>query len=197
MSNIEDRLRKQKKEQADARTEEMLKKGDEYFSLIVENTVSDIKRLPESTFVKNFLPYFCGEEDTTKESNTIAIWIAIAGSITSKVHVVDKNDEILFTVPPINDTSIFDVNNKNQAQGFKNIVLNYRLYSNQTPMSAQNYLARTIDSRIEKLRTESVMFNENETTWKNIFARYGKGPSVKAVDVKKQSLLDDDELVYD
>lgn len=197
MATIEDRILKQKTETADAILKDMAKKGDDYFDQIVVEPNKEIKRLPESTFVKHFLPYFCGEQQIDGAPNTMGLWIGIAGAITSKVDIIDTNGDVLFTVPPMNDTTIFDVSNLKNAQGFKNIIQNYQLYANQTPASGQNYLARTLDARLEKLKAESETFLENEATWVKIFQRYGKIKSKIEKPVGKVASLSDDEMVYD
>lgn len=197
MSSIENRIKQQQQDVQKSVLDDMKRKGDEYFDLIVNDAAREIKRLPEATFVKSFLPYFCGEEPIEGRNNIIALWIGIAGSTTSKVNIVDNKGEVIFTVPPINDTSIIDVNNKNKGQGFKNIVQNYQLYANQTPASADNYLNRTIGGRLDRLRAESEVFNQNEAIWVSIFQRYGKMKDTVVKKEQRPTSLDDDELLYD
>lgn len=197
MNTIENKIKKQQKEASDAILQEMGRKGDNYFELIVTEPNSQIKRLPESTFVRHFLPYFCGEKQINGQTNTLGLWIGIAGAITSKVDIVNNTGEVLFTVPPINDTSIFDVNNLKNAQGFKNIIQNFQLYANQTPASGQNYLSRTLDSRLDKLRSESKTFTENEKAWMDIFKRYGKVKGNFEATVAKADSIGADEMIYD
>jgi predicted HAD superfamily phosphohydrolase YqeG len=199
MSKLQETIERQIKQKNDAMAKEMSDRGDAYFDILVKGPNKDLTRLPESTFVVNFLPYFNGKKSLDDNKDVIALWISIAGSTTKEVMVVNNNNEPLYTVPAMNDTSIFDMSDKNNSQKFQMIVQNFQMYSNITPVSGQNYLENALGVKIEKLRTESTAFIENEKRWLEIFARYDES-SVQGKNVKHKPLddkLPDDDMIYE
>jgi uncharacterized protein (UPF0128 family) len=199
MSNLQETINRQIKEKNDDVAKEMIERGEAYFEILVERPNKDLTRLPESTFVMNFLPYFNGERVLDKNSDVMATWIAIAGTAAKEVLVVDNNNIPLYTVPAMSDTSIFDMTDKKNSQKFKLIVQNFQMYNNITPVSGQNYLESALGEKIQKLRAESVSFSENEKRWLEIFARYNPALAQASKDTSTDmsDKLPDDDMIYE
>jgi len=169
---------------------------DFHFNELVVKPYQEMAKLPEDIFVGVFLPFFCGEKSFDSENDIIVRWISIAGNPAKEVQIIDTNGEVLFTVPPIMDTTCIDFKNDNKGQALGNIIANYELHKNQLPIVGKNYLESTIDNRLKTLIKDSDALSVNEKRWNEIFIKYGK---VKDTSVKEDAndRLSDDEIVYD
>lgn len=184
---------------AESVAKEFEKRGNDHYNSIVVEAGKELVKLPESVFINSFLPYFCGEKKITEDETIIPTWIAIAGSPTKEVEIVDSQGLVLFNVPPMADTTVIDALNKNKGQRMNDIIGQYILRREVTPMLGTNYLNEVLDERITKLTTESTSFVKNEKRWQEIFIRYGK---VKANPTEDKSIaikgkLDEDEMTFD
>ena len=180
----------------DTATEQIKDSIDYHYNQLVEKPSKELASLPENIFVQYFLPFFCGEKAIEKDNDVIARWIAVAGNPNKEVNIIDDDDQIIFTVPALVDSTFIDFKNLNKGQPFKNIIANYELHKSQLPIVGENYLRNTIDSRIESLTRDSGIQEANEKRWINIFTRYNKIESVKQ-EAQTTDRLSDDEISYD
>lgn len=73
--------------------------------------------LPEEIFVKDFLPLFYGTiDDKDLRYRQIQYWISIAGSPSSEVSVVDNNNNVLFDVPAVMNSSSINVTDRGNIE---------------------------------------------------------------------------------
>lgn len=176
---------------------------DSFYAGVVVDFKENAAPLPETIFVKDFLPYFCGEKNIADNPDLLPMWFAVAGSPTSEVRIINNNREVLFVVPPIVDTGRFDPTynkdrNKMSIDDIENM---------------SNQLAKTIPVRGTRYRDEAYferlgeMANANydpsslEARWQSIFIRYGKiqaaDPAVAVADPKAgKSVISDDDLEF-
>lgn len=154
-------------------------------------------KLPESLFVQNFLPYFCGELDISKNDDVIPYWYSIAGSPNKEVAIIGDRGEILYRVPALSDTSIIDPTKEKGRVNFGEIVSLAKLYTNQSPVAGENYINQKLAEKFYKLTAKSRVFTENEKRWMEIFTRYGKVKEDEAnAEEDKSSKLSDDEMEF-
>lgn len=158
---------------------------DTYNQLVVEQIFG---RLPEDLFVSNFLPYFTGKLKIDEGNNVITTWISIAGNPTSRVCILDKNGEVLYTVPPIFDTGILNtLDNKNRK--LAEIYHNYTIRKDSLPMAADNFLDSAMAEKHNTILS-NVVNQKYQKEWQDIFNRYNVDVEIKKN--KDESYLDED-----
>lgn len=164
-------------------------------ALVVKDTLA---KLPEYLFVQNFLPYFCGELDISKNDEVIPYWYAIAGSPTKEVEIIDESGKSLFVVPSLTDTSIIDPSKEKGRINFAEIVHLAKLYSNQSPVAGENFINTQLADKFYKLTAKSKVFGDNEKRWLDIFVRYGKIKELSGTDatVDTSTKMSDDEIEF-
>lgn len=164
---------------ANPELEKIGKENEMIFNSLVTN--APVSKLPESLFVQNFLPYFCGERNIAENEDVLPYWFSIAGSASAEVEIIDNNGEPLFRVPAIADTSIIDPKKNRGDNNLAEVVYMSKLYTNQTPIAGENYLNEKLAKQFEKLVAKSDVFGTNEQRWKEIFIRYNK---IKPVEIQ-------------
>lgn len=133
------------------------------------------RTVPESIFRKNFAPLFFGKiTDKETYEDILSKWLAISGSPTNEVIVVDDNDKVLFSVPPAMDTA--GVMQKDREKGELPVTSVLGMYSeskNISINSAENFMDRATREYIPTLVTERT---EKTVTylsrWEEIRERY-------------------------
>lgn len=160
-------------------------------SLVLQN---DHAKLPEDVFRHHFLPFFTGE--VPKDRNCIAEWIGIAGTPTSKVDVVSPAGDVLFTVPPVLDSSIV---NLGQVGGkrIKDLVIEYNLHTEGLPGAASAFANNVIVPHMQKIVPGHSDETEASKDWNKVFDYYGLNPNAKAEEAKADESNPGDDLVYE
>lgn len=131
-------------------------------------------RIPEVNFVQVFLPYFAGDEVNLYDVS-ISNWITLVGGAYNKAYVVDRQGEVLFTVPPISDNSVFS--SKGAREDYSNFLPevvgtlnNYRARSDQQAgQFFRDFLRKYYESLIDK-----AFVADHILAWNHIFARYDR-----------------------
>lgn len=131
-----------------------------------------IQQFPEQLFVEHFIPLFAGEVQPTPHVN-YNTWVEkVAGGENKAVEIVDENGSVLFTVPPMFDTSVLE----QSKPGGESMTLIERHYSRLKEFDisgSQNYLRNKLSSmHIREKPTEEVY--NNFRAWNAIFERYGR-----------------------
>lgn len=111
MSHEENQVQALVKE-AEALTQQLksakLQEEEEYIDGVLEQIDLPIKQVPENVFREIFLPYFIGAKPTSEEEDAFAHWAGLVGSFTMSAEVVDPTGKVLFTVPPLADSSVLN-----------------------------------------------------------------------------------------
>jgi len=129
-------------------------------------------RLEEYIFVNVFLPLFAGDTELMYPQASLAIWANIAGSVYKPVNIVNKNGEVLYTVPPImNNTVINPISNSKTS--LAHVVATAKQYSNIHPVQGRNYLMAELTQRATIMNVPKNVL-ENLHQWNEIFTRYGR-----------------------
>lgn len=141
----------------------------------IANSLTQIEQnaqFPETLFVEHFLPLFAGEVQPTAEVNYRTWLEKVAGGEKISVDITAEDGAVLFTVPPLFDTSILE-----QAKpGGESMTLIERHYSRLKEFDAagsQQFLNKKLSGlHIKDKPTEQVYANMR--IWNAIFERYGK-----------------------
>lgn len=170
-----------------------------YKALVVD---VDVKKIPESTFVKEILPVLTGEVISTEFPLLMA---AVAGTPFSEVDVVDDAGNILFRMPALLERNIISHEEASKRGSLASMLITAEMMIRQSPRRAQSYLEHELDGRgIAKNRDEII--NQRQARWNHILAHYGKtltatgdvteGASAPAADKGKPQLdFDNDDLL--
>ena len=69
----------------------------------IQDGIDDmVVRIPEQEFVQQYLPILTGNGPRTASGGfNLTPWIERVGGITRSAHVVNQNNEILWTIPPM------------------------------------------------------------------------------------------------
>ncbi len=143
-------------------------------SSLVLNPGAITNSIPENIFTQTFLPFFSGQIPITEEENPIPAWINIAGTPVSEVSVTDvATGKELFRVPPLYDTTVFNVARGSEDNLMKNIIENYNLQKNHIPVLGERYLGNAMATKMSELVQKSEIYSKNKLRWMEIFKRYG------------------------
>lgn len=74
---------------------------DEDFAALEELGKEEHATMQETDFVKRLLPHLIPPVEPTKRPKDMTIWVEAAGHAQRLIDVIDRNGEVLFTVPPI------------------------------------------------------------------------------------------------
>lgn len=127
---------------------------------------------PEALFVEFFLPLFADEIQPTPELNVVT-WIEkVAGGETVAVDIVDTNNNVLFTVPPLFDTSVLE-QSKPGGMSMTLVERHYSRLKEVDAMASQTFMYKMLQSMHIKDKPTAEVYT-NMKAWDQIFARYGK-----------------------
>lgn len=138
--------------------------------------VVQTNQFPEALFLQHFFPFFIGDVPATQLINNTT-WIdKVAGSSHNPVDIIDAAGQVLFTVPPMFDTSVLD-----QAQsGGQTMTLVERHYSRLKEIDvsgSQQFLKNTLSSiHVKDKPTEQLYANFR--AWNDILIRYGRADRI-------------------
>lgn len=149
---------------------------DSFYLGVVTQYKENTALLPESIFVKDFLPYFCGERNVEDNPEFLPMWFAVAGSPTSEVRIINNNREVLFVVPPVIDTTRFDptYNKDRNKMSIDDIENMSNQLARTIPARGTRYRDEAWSERMEEMANVDHSSKDLETRWYNIFLRYGK-----------------------
>jgi hypothetical protein len=176
-------------------TDAQLKAQDDinsiYDSLVVKNNA--FVRMPENVFRDYFFPYFSGEKDFGDSKNIFAEWVSITGSPAASAIIVDPADKELFRVPGVFDTTVLNIGDRKRGASLQSIIEQYHLRRETIPVVGERYLAEAVNDKINTIVTHTAEQSEQEKGWYDIFARYGKVPTLIEPNTKSQNNADDIE----
>ena len=134
----------------------------------------EVKRIPESTFVKEILPVLSGEVISTEFPLLMA---AVAGTPFSEVDVVNDAGEVLFRMPALLERNIISHEEASKRGSMASMMITAEMLGKQSPIRAEKYLEHEFNGRgIAKNRDEII--TARQTRWNTILTRYGKTTEV-------------------
>jgi len=154
--------------------------------------VSDIPvaRLPEEIFKNHFLPYFSGQKTPSQDKPVFAEWVSVAGNPVSSVDIIDRDNNVLFRVPPLFDTGMVT---QIQGKTMREIFKQYELYNNNLPQVANNFLSKALSAKSEGYTATPL--TKAERDWNEILNRYDLADKKVNNSIKADN--DKDDLIYD
>lgn len=168
-------------------------------NLVVKAKTEDLAKIPEDIFKQHFLPFFSGKEARDENKNVLGEWIGIAGSPVAEVNVIDNEGKVLFTVPPIFDSTVIKAVQDNLGKSFSDIYALYRLHSNNLPAQGENFLTKELSKKYADTITKSELLEENSKKWEKILNRYD-GNNNTTPNTEKKTIVKsnpDDEVDYE
>lgn len=138
-----------------------------YQALVVSYPVA---KIPESTFVNEILPYYCGEAINLELPKLIA---AAAGGPFNEYDVVSAKGEVLFRAPPLLERRMFDFKEAANGLPMESIFQTAQLLMNRSPVQAEAFITEHLTRKgFSKNATE--IFKEVIARRDAILERYGK-----------------------
>lgn len=106
-----------------------------YKALVVDQRV---EKIPESTFVSEILPYYCGEAINLDLPKLIA---AAAGGPFNEYDVVSASGEVLFRAPPLLERRMFDFKEAAKGLPMESIFQTAQMLMNRSPAQAEAFIS--------------------------------------------------------
>lgn len=182
--------------------DEISQKTNAVFDSLV--TAQPKAKLPEDVFKYHFLPYFSGQEENSKTRNITAEWVGVAGTPMAEVDVVDKAGKVLFTVPPLFDTSSLNISKRPAGRSLADITNEFNLINHSVPVAASRFLNNALTQKGDEIIGMSDGQDPGVKAvapdrWLSILNRYGfksaDGAGAAKPTQTQNSAVDD--LIYD
>jgi hypothetical protein len=141
--------------------------------LQIENPV-----FPEVLFrTCGFMDFFFGFVKDNPDYDFENKWIAIAGSASIEVNIIDGSGKVLFVVPPLYDTSYLRIGNYRRDDMIGEITQNF---TNRTGMEAHQYLGDALQAKLTNLiAPTSTQTDKHKSQLEQMYRYYGKRPAVE------------------
>lgn len=157
--------------------------------------ISHRGKLPEKHFKEVFVPFLVGQVDSTPENNLVNCWIAVAGSPASEMDVIDDEGNVLFTAPPLYDTSLINAGAPAERT-LGSIMQEYSQIKQDIPQAAESFLNQHMANKFNNMMHKPSDVPLKSERWENILSRYGHAPAKTGADGSSQT-SGQDELNYD
>lgn len=103
-----------------------------------------VKRIPEGTFVRDILPYYCGEATSPDLPVLVA---AAAGGPFHEFDVVNDQGEVLFRAPALLERSMFDFKEFGKGLSAESIFQTAGMLNNRSPRQAAAFIQEQLTGR--------------------------------------------------
>lgn len=174
-------------------TDQVNESTDFFYSQLV--TSIPHSKLPEDIFVNYFLPYFAGQKSVKQiENHIFSQWVGVAGSPTSEVDIIDSANRVLYSVPALFDTNIFQIATRDKGNSIADIMSEYDLKNNVLPVVANRYLNETLNRKFDEIKQDPRQ--NGDQRWNQIFQRYNI-QTVDSPNGKEQNVDPSNDLEYD
>jgi hypothetical protein len=164
------------------------------FEALVENPLRN--QLPENVFRESFLPYFTGKGDPNAGQRPLTDWIAIAGSPTAPVDIVNAAGEVIFTVPSMMDSSGINVRGT-KGKNLGDMVHDYQLHGDHLPGAQQRYYQNVMEGKLDQMVPTHTDESAAGQAWSKIFKHYGLTQPDQGQKQDNKPDNGSDDLVYD
>ena len=134
-------------------------------------------RIPEEIFLKELLPFACGELDSPEARNEFRNrYLNLFGGLNIPVDVIGKRGELLFTIPPIVTTEFLTMIRGDDSVSFAEIVRYGALLGTRTSHAQTNHLVSSLGQKGDEIARQQQMFGSKLgfDAWVDIFKRYNK-----------------------
>ena len=147
---------------------------------------ASLPTISETLFRRDFLPFFTHNIPDKDIPLALSAWIhGVAGSSSTPVKVIDRNHNVLFTVPPLVDLTRAVVTDPNH---FEHAVAAHQVLSLNMPEVAEVLMKEEMTSAMQN----SIEIS-SEDNWQPMLAYYGLDRKEAAVvqPTSTSSVLDD------
>ncbi len=127
--------------------------------------------LPEHIFVRDFLPCFAAKKTPENVDEVFAVWFSISDGPLRPVDIIDGSRNVLFTVPAMQNTRIFNPLNDSEIR-FVDVVTTAKQAAMMSEIAGDNVITSAIDAKFDQMYDPKRMRTEDEKVWDAIFARY-------------------------
>ena len=185
MSTLEDKLRElseQLKKRASASTE-ILKRD---FEAAVRQSNN---RFPEHLFIKHYLGFFSGQK-SDNDAQLLTTWYNIAGTPYSEVDLVDRNANVVATVPPVLNRDVIPVvKNNRKSLNVDQALEIARQQATLSPKMAQSRLSNSLNERF--IQPDEKTTDAANNRWTAFLEKYNGTPTGVIAPVKEKPLASD------
>lgn len=151
-----------------------------------------INTIPEDIFVRDFLPTLA---NINPKSNLVP-WINVAGHVYNEVIIVDKNNQVLYKVPPVMSRNIIK-QHVLASKSLSEIVELSRLHSRNSPRQGMAVLEQGLSDSVDLSIPDE---NDFKGRWLAIFKKYGYHkdiPGEAKLDLTKKDDKPDQSLEWE
>lgn len=149
-------------------------------SLIEQDEINTRPTIKEDVFVNVFLPYFLNENNIYGVN--LNHWLYIVNKKESRSHngvwlevdVVDDNNQVLFTVPPIYDRDNLSPKPISDTHNLNEIMVNAKNLANIKPSLMVKQLGIVYQTLLNRIQNGSESALKHLNTWNDIAMRYGR-----------------------
>lgn len=151
-------------------------------------------KIPENVFKELFYPYLIGDKESSDDNQVLAHWCGVVGSASQEVDIVNVKGDVLFTVPPVYDTSVIATTDKLPLPSFGAIFTELGEQAMIHPDIARGYFKEAIVPKFQSKVGETDM-----SAWIPALTFYGlmKPDDNKAPTGEKQAIIPEDEMKFD
>jgi len=139
-------------------------------------------KIREDIFVNVFLPFFAGEENKYKVGlgnwETVASNGGLPGGLYREVEVVNDENEVLFSVPPIYDRDGIKPVKLSDRISLEGLFEQAKLLALIKPNLAVNQQNSIFSHLLTKMTNATDKTAEYIKRWNDIFLRYGRDSSI-------------------
>lgn len=128
------------------------------------NESNEPRRMPKAVFEEIFLPFIVGRVESTNEQNYIEHWAGLVGQSTV-VEVCDVDGKVIFTVPPLVDTSIINLDSDTRIDA---VLTEYGMDASVNPARAKGTLAAGMAAELGK-----TIRSDSKENWDSMLTYYG------------------------
>lgn len=173
-AQVEQKLKTIINRQVAFQKERMVNETNKMFNGLVSGY--QFNKLPERIFVNDFLPFFCGEKQIENYEDIYKLWFGIAGSPTAEVSIINNDGELLFNVPPIVDSHVFnpEYNKNKEMPSIADIDGMSEALERSIPIRGMTFRAEAFTDRVFRLTSAGYKHTEHEKRWLDIFIKYKK-----------------------
>lgn len=131
---------------------------------ILEDTANTMPVLPEPIFVKHFLPLFASEEEVD-----LTPWLDVAGNAQNPVRVINREGEVLFTVPPLlRDVPFRGERGEGDGNPINEVIEDALNQGRMSPVLGNRLVRSALEERLVRIPTDLNVLEQ----WNEIFRRY-------------------------
>lgn len=152
----------------EGRKKMLSQKSQMFHQALVVN--APVRKIPESTFVNEILPYYSGESTNADLPVLVA---AAAGGPFLEFDVVDAAGNVLFRAPALLEREMFDFKQFAKGHSAANVFATAQMLANRSPRQAAAFIEEQLTNRglSEKAAEVYKRLIERRNA---ILARYGK-----------------------